>query len=67
MIKINLGCGWRDFGKDWIHIDGGDYSHLDFKDIKVILSYGLSDVILGIMWLKKYNYTHTNIIDLSVW
>mgnify|MGYP003152590942 CR=1 FL=1 len=33
MIKINLGCGWRNFGKDWIHIDGGDYSHLDSKDI----------------------------------
>ena len=38
MIKINIGCGWRDFGKDWIHIDGGDYSHLDSKDI-VNLSY----------------------------
>lgn len=33
MIKINLGCGWRDFGPDWIHIDGGDYPHLDSKDI----------------------------------
>ena len=33
MIKINMGCGWRDFGKDWIHIDGGDYSHLDSHDI----------------------------------
>ena len=33
MIKINMGCGWRDFGKDWVHIDGGDYSHLDSKDI----------------------------------
>ena len=33
MIKINLGCGWRNFGKDWIHIDGGDYSHLDSTDI----------------------------------
>jgi predicted SAM-dependent methyltransferase len=33
MLKINLGCGWRDFGKDWIHIDGGDYPHLDSKDI----------------------------------
>ena len=38
MIKINIGCGWRDFGKDWIHIDGGDYSHLDSNDI-VKLSY----------------------------
>ena len=33
MIKINMGCGWRNFGKDWDHIDGGDYSHLDSKDI----------------------------------
>ena len=28
-----MGCGWRDFGKDWIHIDGGDYPHLDSTDI----------------------------------
>ena len=33
MIKLHLGCGWRNFGNDWIHIDGGDYSHLDYKDI----------------------------------
>tara|TARA_R110000787_G_scaffold51004_6_gene121118 strand:+ start:1225 stop:1764 length:540 start_codon:yes stop_codon:yes gene_type:complete len=33
MKKINLGCGWRNFGKGWIHIDGGDYPHLHSKDI----------------------------------
>ena len=33
MVKFNIGCGWRDFGKDWIHIDGGDYDHLDSDDI----------------------------------
>tara|TARA_R110000851_G_scaffold32200_2_gene86597 strand:- start:1904 stop:2449 length:546 start_codon:yes stop_codon:yes gene_type:complete len=33
MIKLNIGCGWRDFGSNWIHIDGGDYDHLDYKDI----------------------------------
>lgn len=33
MIKLNLGCGWRDFGKEWIHIDGGEYPHLQSKDI----------------------------------
>lgn len=33
MIKLNIGCGWRDFGSDWIHIDGGDYDHLNYKDI----------------------------------
>lgn len=33
MNKINIGCGWRNFGDDWIHIDGGDYKHLDYNDI----------------------------------
>ena len=33
MIKINIGCGWRNFGKDWINIDGGDYDHLDYNNI----------------------------------
>lgn len=28
-----MGCGWRNFGNDWIHIDGGDYEHLDYHDI----------------------------------
>ena len=32
-MKINMGCGWRNFGDDWIHIDGGDYDHLDYTDI----------------------------------
>jgi ubiquinone/menaquinone biosynthesis C-methylase UbiE len=30
-MKIHLGCGWRDFGPDWVHIDNGDYNHLDYK------------------------------------
>ena len=33
MININLGCGWRGFGKNWYHVDGGDYEHLDSSDI----------------------------------
>ncbi len=34
-MKINIGCGRRDFGKEWIHIDGGDYDHIDSKDILI--------------------------------
>lgn len=30
-VKLHLGCGWRNFGKEWIHIDNGDYEHLDYK------------------------------------
>lgn len=29
MIKFNVGCGKRDFGQDWYHVDGGNYPHLD--------------------------------------
>jgi predicted SAM-dependent methyltransferase len=45
MLKLNLGCGWRDFGLDWVHIDGGDYPHLNSKDI-VNLPYEDSSVDL---------------------
>ena len=33
MKKINMGCGQRNFGPDWIHIDSGDYDHLDHTSI----------------------------------
>ena len=32
-MKINIGCGQRNFGKEWTHIDGADYDHIDSKDI----------------------------------
>ena len=33
MIKLNLGCGNRNFGEDWIHIDGSEYPHIYSHDI----------------------------------
>ena len=45
MIKLHLGCGTKNFGEDWIHIDGsneenggdlkkgGDFSHIKYNDI----------------------------------
>jgi len=32
-MKINIGCGKKNFGKDWIHIDGSDYDHIYSHDI----------------------------------
>jgi predicted SAM-dependent methyltransferase len=32
-MKLHLGCNHRDFGSDWIHIDGGDFPHLHSHDI----------------------------------
>jgi predicted SAM-dependent methyltransferase len=39
MIKLNLGCGWRNFGEEWTHIDGGDYPHVKSHDITSLLDY----------------------------
>lgn len=39
MIKINMGCGKRDFGEDWVHIDGGDYKHVTYHDIAYLPQY----------------------------
>ncbi len=46
-MKLHLGCGKRDFGPEWIHIDGADFPHikshditkLDFEDNTVDLIY----------------------------
>ena len=32
-VKLHLGCGKRDFGDDWIHIDSGDFPHLHSHDV----------------------------------
>lgn len=33
MIKLHVGCGKRNFGDDWIHIDGVDFPHIKYRDI----------------------------------
>ena len=32
-MKLHIGCGKRDFGPDWTHIDGGEYPHVESNDI----------------------------------
>lgn len=46
MIKINMGCGWRNFGPDWVHIDSGDYEHLDHKSVTDLSQFKDSTVDL---------------------
>lgn len=33
-MKLHLGCGKRDFGSDWIHIDGGHFPHVTSHNIQ---------------------------------
>lgn len=34
MLKLHLGCSHRNFGKEWEHIDGGDFPHLKSHNIE---------------------------------
>lgn len=33
MLKLHLGCGKRNFGEDWRHIDIADFPHIDSHDV----------------------------------
>jgi len=35
-MKLHLGCGKRNFGEDWVHIDGGTHEHLHSRDITAL-------------------------------
>jgi len=32
-MKLHLGCGKRDFGSEWIHIDKDDYPHVIYNSV----------------------------------
>ena len=66
-MKLNLGCGWRDFGPDWTHIDGGEYPHLHSKDI-VSLPFkdNSADIIYSSHVIEYFN--RTEVLDvLNEW
>lgn len=45
-MKIHVGCGKRDFGHDWVHVDGAKYPHVQHEDV-ILKSYksDIADVI----------------------
>lgn len=46
MVKLHLGCGRRDFGPSWVHIDKADFPHIKYKDVtKLPFETGTVDVI----------------------
>ena len=60
-----MGCGWRNFGKDWIHIDGGNYDHLDSKDItKLDYEDNSVDLIYASHILEYFDKTEA--VDLLI-
>ncbi|MBT4127889.1 MAG: methyltransferase domain-containing protein [Nitrospina sp.] len=66
-VKINMGCGWRNFGKDWIHIDGSDYDHLDYRDIcKLEFDNDVVDLIYASHVIEYFDREEVNNL-LSEW
>jgi ubiquinone/menaquinone biosynthesis C-methylase UbiE len=67
MIKLHLGCGKRDFGSDWIHIDGGDYPHLYSKSITELpFDENCVDLIYSSHNLEYFDRQEVNIV-LNEW
>jgi predicted SAM-dependent methyltransferase len=67
MIKLHLGCGWRNFGSDWIHIDGGEYPHLTFNDItKLPYQNDIVDVIYASHVIEYFDRDEIKVL-LSEW
>lgn len=64
MIKINMGCGWRDFGRDWVHIDGGDYPHLDYTSITDLSDFKDNSVDLIYASHVIEYFDRTEVVDL---
>lgn len=58
MIKLHIGCGPRDFGNEWIHIDGGDFPHVDPDNHDVFLNHypaGIADEIYSSHLLSYFD------------
>lgn len=36
MIKLHLGCGKRNFGDSWIHIDQAEFDHIKYKSVTLL-------------------------------
>ena len=45
-MKLHLGCGKRNFGSDWIHVDPADFDHVSHKDVELkVFENNVADLI----------------------
>jgi len=58
---------WRNFGEDWIHIDGGDYDHLKYDNItKLEFKDNTVDVIYASHVFEYFDYEEAKVL-LAEW
>ena len=66
-MKLNLGCGKRNFGEDWIHIDGSNYEHIYSHDIvNLPFEENTIDIIYASHVFEYFDREQANIV-LNKW
>jgi predicted SAM-dependent methyltransferase len=56
VMKLHIGCGKRDFGPDWVHVDGSDCDHVKSHDvINLPCEDGTADVIYASHVLEYFD------------
>jgi len=63
MNKFNVGCGPWDFGKEWTHVDGGNFWHVDSHDIYLSEYKRESADLIYSSHLIQY-FDRTEVVDL---
>ena len=61
MIKLHIGCGKRNFGEHWVHIDGGDFAHVKYHDTTYFLDNSV-DLIYSSHLLAYFD--RSEVLDL---
>ena len=66
-MRVSLGSGKRNFGKDWIHIDGSKYEHIHSHDIvNLPLDDNSVDLIYSSHTFEYFDREYANIV-LQKW
>ena len=62
-LQINLGCGNRDFGEGWVHVDGSMYAHIHSHNIiDLPFDENSVDIIYASHVLEYFDRNEANIV-----
>jgi predicted SAM-dependent methyltransferase len=68
MVKLHLGCGKRNFGAEWIHIDQCKYPHVVAYDVvELPVNPGTVDLIYASHLLEHFDKAEALTVVLPAW
>lgn len=67
-LKLHLGCGAKDFGEEWTHIEGGNYPHVSSHDIiHLPFEENSAEIIYACHVLEYFDWNEAEKIVLKEW